>query len=191
MSYIEESGGLFVDGTIHELDEARWMVGEIEEVSAFGSARSDPAFAKMRDVDTALVFLRFVNGAIGVIDTSRVAGYGWEASTEVMGSGATLRIARHRRTHVDWLRPGTVASDWVGSFIESHAEAYLLEMEAFAAAIRDDVTPAATGEDALAAFVLAEACTTSFRDARRVRLEISDSPYGPRYAVADATRTTQ
>ena len=91
IDYIRSSGGFFVDVTIHDLDTARWMVGEIDEVTAFGAALSDPAFAEADDIDNALVALRFAGGALGVIDSSRVAGYGYECSTEVMGSRATDR----------------------------------------------------------------------------------------------------
>ncbi len=58
--------------SIHDLDVARWMVGEVVEVYATGAALSDPRFAEVGDIDTALVTLRFASGALGVIDNSRV-----------------------------------------------------------------------------------------------------------------------
>jgi inositol 2-dehydrogenase len=174
LEYIRDSGGLFVDVTIHDLDTARWLVGEIEEVTAFGAALSDPGFAELGDVDNALVVLRFASGALGVIDESRVAGYGYECSTEVLGSQATVRIGDHRRTDTVWLTPGTAAVDWVEDFTERYRDAYVLELEDFAAAIRDGRPPAVTGEDALAAFVLARACERSFREGRTIRLHHDD-----------------
>ena len=174
LDYIRHSGGFFVDVTIHDLDTARWLVGEIEEVTAFGAALSDPAFAELGDVDNALVALRFASGALGVIDESRVAGYGYECSTEVVGSRATVRIGDHRRFNTVWLTPGTAAVDWVHDFTERYRDAYALELEHFAAAIRDGRPPAVTGEDALAAFVLARACERSFREGRTIRLHHDD-----------------
>src|SRR5919198_6266205 len=174
IDYIRGSGGFFVDVTIHDLDAARWLVGEIEEVTAFGAALSDPAFAAADDVDHALVALRFASGALGVIDESRVAGYGYEPSTEVVGSQATVRIGDHRRFNTVWLTPGTAAVDWVHDFTERYRDAYALELEHFAAAIRDGRPPAVTGEDALAAFVLARACERSFREGRTIRLHHDD-----------------
>src|SRR5581483_9804491 len=100
--YIRGSGGFFADVTIHDLDTARWLVGEVEEVAAFGAALSDPGFGEAGDVDNAVVTLRFASGALGVIDNSRVAGYGYECSTEVVGSRATVRIASHRRVNCEW-----------------------------------------------------------------------------------------
>jgi inositol 2-dehydrogenase len=170
MSYIEGSGGFFVDVSIHDLDVARWLVGEIDEVTAFGAALSDPEFVRVDDVDNTVIVLRFSSGALGVIDESRVAGYGYECSTEVVGSLATVRIGDHRKVNNVWLTSGSAGVDWVDDFTERFPEAYALELESFAAAIREGRPPEVTGEDGLAAFTLAQACERSFRDGRTVRL---------------------
>lgn len=170
LGYITDSGGFFVDVTIHDLDTARWLVGEIEEVTAFGAALAGPGFAEVGDVDNAVVVLRFAGGALGVIDESRVAGYGYECSTEVLGSRATVRIGGHRRLNNVWLTPGSAAVDWVANFTERYTHAYARELESFATAIREGQAPAVTGEDGLAAFVLARACERSYREGRTVRL---------------------
>jgi inositol 2-dehydrogenase len=171
IEYIRNSGGFFVDVTIHDLDTARWMVGEIDEVTAFGAARSDPAFAEAGDLDNAIVTLKFASGALGVIDNSRVAGYGYECSTEVVGSKATVRVGNHRRLYTEWLTAGSLQLDWVSDFIERFPQAYRLELEHFAASIRDDVPLLVTGSDGVAALALAEACQRSFKEGRAVRLE--------------------
>jgi inositol 2-dehydrogenase len=170
LDYIRSSGGFFVDVTIHDLDTARWMVGEIDEVTAVGAALSDPAFAEAGDLDNAIVTLGFVNGALGVIDNSRVAGYGYECSTEVVGSKATVRVGDHRRVHTEWLTSGAAQLDWVSDFIERFPQAYRLELEHFASAIREDTPPLVTGADGVAALELAQACRRSFEEGRPVRL---------------------
>jgi inositol 2-dehydrogenase len=184
--YIASSGGLFADVTIHDLDTARWMVGEIEEVSAFGAALSDGAFAEVGDVDNAVVVLRFASGALGAIDNSRAAGYGYECSTEVIGSRATVRIGHHRRFHNEWLTPGTASVDWVADFTERFPQAYLLGLEDFVGAVRDGRPASITGEDALAAFVLAQACARSLREGHPVRLSWEEQEAGVLYELAGA-----
>jgi myo-inositol 2-dehydrogenase/D-chiro-inositol 1-dehydrogenase len=186
IDYIKHSGGFFVDVTIHDLDTARWMVGEIEEVTAFGAALSDPAFEEAGDIDNAVVVVGFAGGALGVIDNSRVAGYGYECSTEVMGSQATVRVDHHRRAHVEWLSHGTATVDYVADFTQRYPLAYVLEVEDFAQAIRDDRPVAVTGEDALAAFVLARACERSFAEGRTVQLRRSEQAGGVRYELSEA-----
>ena len=170
IEYIKGSGGFFLDVTVHDFDTARWMVGEINEVTAFGAALTDPAFAALGDIDNAVVVVRFANGALGVIDNSRAAGYGYECSTEVMGSRATARIGYHQRVNVEWLTPGAVTRDSVSNFIERYPRAYVAELESFAEAVRDDRPVAVGGEDGLAAFNLCKAAEQSFRERLTVRL---------------------
>jgi inositol 2-dehydrogenase len=186
LDYIAASGGLFVDVTIHDLDTARWMVGEIEEVAAFGAALTGEAFAELGDVDNAVVALRFASGALGAIDNSRAAGYGYECSTEVVGSQATVRIGHHRRVHNQWLTPGGAAVDWVADFAERFPQAYRLGLEDFAASVKDDRPTSITGEDALAAFVLAKACDRSLREGQPVRLSWEEGEAGVLYELAGA-----
>jgi inositol 2-dehydrogenase len=185
VEYLQTSGGFFVDVTIHDFDTARWMVGEIDEVSAFGTALSDPAFAEIGDIDTALVVIRFAGGALGVIDNSRVAGYGYECSTEVMGSRATVRIDNHRRVHNEWLTPGGVQVDYVADFTERYPDAYRLELEDFARALREDRPVQVTGEDALAAFVLCQAADLSLRKGRGVRVNHEEREGRVLYQLAE------
>jgi myo-inositol 2-dehydrogenase/D-chiro-inositol 1-dehydrogenase len=171
VEFLAGSGGFFVDVTIHDLDTARWMVGEIVEVSAHGTAVSDPGFAEIGDIDTAVVVLRFENGALGVIDNSRAAGYGYECSTEVMGRNATVRIDHPQYRHYEWRTPGWAAHGLARDFEQRYPDAYAEELECFARSVRDGLPPRVTAYDALAAFDLARAADQSWRSGRIVRVE--------------------
>jgi predicted dehydrogenase len=169
VEFLAGSGGFFVDVTIHDLDTARWMVGEIVEITAHGSAL-DPAIREIGDIDTALVVLRFESGALGMIDNSRVAGYGFECSTEVMGELATTRIDRPLHRHYQWLTPAGATRQLNRDFEDCFTLAYAEELEAFARCVLDGAEPMATGLDALAAFDLATAADRSWRTGRTVRV---------------------
>ena len=87
ISYVKVSGGIFVDMTIHDFDMVRYLSGsEVEEVSTFGACLVDPEIGKAGDVDTCIINLKFANGALGVIDNSRQAVYGYDQRIEVFGS---------------------------------------------------------------------------------------------------------
>jgi len=87
ISYIEVSGGIFLDMTIHDFDMARFLIGsEVEEVYAAGAVSVDPAIGKAGDIDTAVITLKFANGCLGTIDNSRQAVYGYDQRVEVFGS---------------------------------------------------------------------------------------------------------
>ncbi len=183
--FLAHSGGFFVNVTIHDLDTARWLAGEIVEVSAHGTAVSDPGFAEIGDIDTAVVVLRFASGALGVIDNSRAAGYGYECSTEVMGSRATVRIDNPQYRHYRWLTPGRASHDIARDFEQRYPQAYVEELDGFARCVRDGLPPRATGYDALAAFDLAQAASLAWRSGRTVRVEPQQVGPGVIYKVPD------
>jgi inositol 2-dehydrogenase len=169
--YIKGSGGFFADVTVHDFDAARWLVGEISEVTAVGAALSDPGFEEAGDIDNAVITLRFANGALGVIDNSRVAGYGYECSSEVLGHRGTLRIDNHRRVAVETLTPGRSCRDYVSDFVERFSEAYREELEHFVRVVRGEAEPRPNGADADAATDLARAAERSYREGRTVCLK--------------------
>ena len=87
LSYVKVSGGIFVDMTIHDFDMVRYLSGsEVEEVSAVGACLVNPEIGQAGDVDTCIITLKFANGALGVIDNSRQAVYGYDQRIEVFGS---------------------------------------------------------------------------------------------------------
>ena len=84
--YIEASGGIFCDMTIHDFDMARFVTGsDAVEVYATGAVRVDPAIGEAGDLDTAVV-VAHANGAITTIDNSRRAVYGYDQRLEAFGS---------------------------------------------------------------------------------------------------------
>lgn len=87
IDYVKVSGGIFYDMMVHDFDMARFLAGsEVTEVFAYGGVLVDPAIGEAGDVDTAVVSLKFANGAMGVIDNSRKAVYGYDQRVEVFGS---------------------------------------------------------------------------------------------------------
>jgi myo-inositol 2-dehydrogenase/D-chiro-inositol 1-dehydrogenase len=165
-----QAGGFVVDATGHDFDAARWLIGEVAEVTAFGAALSSPLFAEIGDCDNLVVVLRFASGALGVIDESRVCGYGFECSTEVMGSRGTVRIGDHHRHHVSLLTDGREQYARVTDFLERFELAYQLELAEFAGAIRAGTAPRVSGADGVAAVLLSQAAGHSMETGSTVSL---------------------
>ncbi len=65
------SGGLFIDCGIHDLDLARWFMGEIASVYSIGGTLAYPEMKEIGDIDNAVTSLYFTSGALGAIDLSR------------------------------------------------------------------------------------------------------------------------
>ena len=169
--FLVGSGGIFLDMGIHDFDLARFLVGEVVRVSAVGTAVSDPAFAEIGDFDTAVATLEFDNGALGVVDLSRVAGYGYESSTELVGEKATVRLEMPPALLAEWRRPGEATHALLSSYDRRYGPAFATELDAFARAILDASPSLVTGRDALAAFDLAQAATRACVLGRPVALD--------------------
>lgn len=176
LDYLKSCGGIFADVTLHDFDVARWLVGEIDEVYATGAALTDPAIADVAgDVDNAIVALRFTSGALGLIDNSRASGYGYEASLEVMGSRSTVRIGSvaQRVTSVETLADATYQTDVGEDFVARFADGYVGAVAAFVAAVLAGRQPSPGGEDAVAAFSLAQAARESMTQNRPIRVPVA------------------
>jgi predicted dehydrogenase len=170
--YLATDGDFFVDALIHDFDCARWMAGEIVEVCACGTSVGSPIFGAAGDVDNAIVTLRFASGAIGVVDGSRAAGYGYEAGIELLGSSATLRISSNRLTNLQRLSTGRLQSDCVEDFRLRFAGAYVSELADFASSIRERRAPRVGGEEAVAAFRVAQAASCSHAERGPIAIDL-------------------
>ncbi len=83
-------GGVLTNQASHHIDMLEWMFGEVETVSAF----STTALVKIEAEDTAVVSLKFRNGALGVIEaTTAVRPKDLEGSISVLGEKGSVEIA--------------------------------------------------------------------------------------------------
>lgn len=176
IAYVKVSGGIFLDMTIHDFDMARFLMGsEVEEVYAAANVLVDKEIGKAGDVDTAVITLKFANGAIGVIDNSRKAVYGYDQRVEVFGSkGVATADNKTPDSVVQADTAGVHAALPLHFFVERYAEAYVQEMRAFVQAVLEDKTPPVTGEDARAPVVIGYAAKKSAEENRPVRLSEVD-----------------
>ena len=172
IGYVEASGGIFMDMTIHDFDMARYIVGEdVEEVYAAGAVLVDPKIGEAGDIDTAVTTLRFRNGAIGVIDNSREAVYGYDQRLEVFGSRGMI-VGGNSKPHtaVRSARTGDAAPPLLHFFLERYAQSFIAELRAFVEAIRDRKEPPVTGRDGRTPVVMALAARRSLDEGRPVAL---------------------
>jgi len=176
--YIRASGGLFLDMTIHDFDMARYLMNsEVIEVYARANVLVDPVFEKAGDWDTAIVMLTFENGAMGAIDNSRQAVYGYDQRVEVFGSEGMVTVKNDTPdSHIFLDKKGTHSALPLNFFMQRYTESYLNEMQAFVESIKSDTPPPATGKDGLAAVMIGLAAMKSVKENRAVR--VGDSGIG-------------
>jgi myo-inositol 2-dehydrogenase/D-chiro-inositol 1-dehydrogenase len=164
---------VFLETLIHDFDTLRFLNPGAEpvEVYATGDALVEPAWRDRGLLDTAVVVVRFDNGAMAVAEACFEAAYGYDVRGEVLGSGGMAQMGDGRRT-------GMVLSDAAGRSAETvrgdqelFAGAYTAELAAFVDAVRSGTPPPVTGEDARGALAIALAAAESVRSGRAVRID--------------------
>jgi len=172
LAYVRVSGGLFLDMTIHDLDMARFLVGdEVTELYAAGGVLVDPEIGRAGDIDTAVITLRYRSGAIGTIDNSRQAVYGYDQRVEVFGSRGMIHVANKKPDSAEWSTADGVHSSLpLFFFLERYNDSYIAEMRAFVECVQQDKEPLVTGADGRAPVVMAYAAQQSVRENRPVKL---------------------
>lgn len=170
--YVRRSGGLFRDMMIHDLDMARFLLGEEPIViHALGSSLVDPAIGALGDVDTAAVIMKTASGKIAQISNSRRATYGYDQRIEVHGSKGMLSAANVPESTVSLSNGAGIHADVVQNFfLERYAAAYRYELNAFIETVTKGVKPTPSGEDGLRAQILADAATLSAQTGQPVSL---------------------
>lgn len=173
LDYIKSSGGLFMDMTIHDFDMARYIMGsEVVEVHANGAVLVDPAIAEAGDIDTAIITLKFANGALGVIDNSRRAVYGYDQRLEIFGDQGAAQADNNRSNTVEVSSAKHITKEKpLYFFLERYTQSYIEEVDAFIAAIRENQPVLCGGLDGLQAERIAEAAKKSLETGRPVQLD--------------------
>ena len=171
MEFMRVSGGMFLDMTIHDFDMARFQVGEVEEVYATGGVLIEPELKEFGDIDTNVVTLKFANGAVGAIDNSRKAVYGYDQRLEVFCSNGTAMANNEaENTAVKGNPDGFHSAKPPYFFMQRYAPCYVDEVRQFIECVRDDKPTPTTGKDGRAAVVLGYAAGKSLRENRPVKV---------------------
>ena len=165
------SGGILVDMGIHDFDLARWFMGDVASVSAIGGVLAYPEMATIGDIDNAIATLVFASGRLGVIDLSRNGYYGYDITTELLGTEGTVRIGYLRETPILLMTKNTVAHDTVPYFMERFERAYTAQLQNFAQNVLRGAEPPVTATDGVEALRVALAATAAVRSGNRVTVK--------------------
>jgi len=172
IEYVKVSGGIFLDMTIHDFDMARYLMSsEVEEVYVTGGVMVDPAIGEAGDIDTTVIMLRFENGAIGTIDNSRRAVYGYDQRVEVFGSGGAVRTENDYPSTAVVSDGQSIHTDLpLNFFMDRYTESYVTELQAFIDYVLGGSQPPATGQDGRMAIAMGYAAQKSYAEHRPVAL---------------------
>ncbi|MDV7757524.1 Gfo/Idh/MocA family protein [Liquorilactobacillus mali] len=171
--FIKNSGGLIQDFTAHDFDMLRYQAGsDIDEVFIESSILIDPKLAEFDDVDTLTASVKFKNGALGLIDESRKAVYGYDQRVEVFGPKGMLKAENVSKSTVEYYNEQNVAlKKPLDYYLNRFEEAYLEEKSLFVKSVLEDLPIICTGEDALKAMCCSNAALESQKIGRPVKIQ--------------------
>ncbi len=170
IAYIERSGGIFCDMTIHDFDMARYVVGsEVVEVFAKGWITVDQAIGDAGDYDTVTVMLTHENGVVTTIDNCRQCSYGYDQRVEAFGSAGAAISENHRENYAITLTGDGGRSALVPNFfLERYIPSYITQWNEFIAAVTSGSPPPVSGADGRAPLVMGLAAGRSATEGRPV-----------------------
>lgn len=173
LEYVSRSGGIFVDMAIHDFDMARFITGsEVDEVFVQGAALVNPQIADLGDIDTAITTLKFANGAVGVIDNSRQAVYGYDQRLEAFGSKGSANVNNETESRVQVVsKDGIKEENPLHFFLERYNGAYIQEVKEFMKAIENDTDVTCNFVDGIMAQRIAMAAKKSLETGQPVKVE--------------------
>ena len=170
LEYIQRSGGIFLDMTVHDFDMARYVTqSEVVEVFAQAATRVDPAIGEVGDFDTAVVHLRHADGTLSVIDNSRQAVYGYDQRVEVFGSrgiAASQNWPLHSAVILG--ANGGTCAPLQNFFLDRYRQSYQREWRSFVDAVFGKSAMPVTGADGRASLVLGIAARSSVETGRTI-----------------------
>ncbi|KRG70434.1 myo-inositol 2-dehydrogenase [Pseudoxanthomonas dokdonensis] len=170
--FIPTSGGLFKDFTIHDLDLARWLLGE-EPAQLYTSASClvDPEIGRLGDVDTARTVIKTGSGRLCVISNTRRSGYGYDQRIEAFGPRGMLAAGNSQLNTVQSMTENGITSAPIQpGFADRYRDGYRAQIDHFAEVVHGRATPSVGYADGVAALILAEACAESVRRGSVVKL---------------------
>ena len=164
---------IFLETLIHDFDTLRWLNpgARAVEVYAAADALVRPDWRDRGLLDTAVVTVRFDNGALATAEASFQAAYGYDVRGEVFGSAGMVTAGDIHRTSATFHGEDGVVRETVRRNVDLFRDAYADELAHFVDCVRDGIDPECTGEDARGALEIALASIDSVREGRPVRVE--------------------
>jgi myo-inositol 2-dehydrogenase/D-chiro-inositol 1-dehydrogenase len=172
--FARTSGGIFLDCTIHDIDLARWLLGAPRPVRAWasGTIALHEGLREYGDVDNGVATVEYAGGELAAFFASRTLPHGLDTHTEVFGTAGGLAVGLGARANrVDLYDERGMRHECTPDFYARFHEAFVLEAQAFARAVRDGGPSPLPLSDATEATRVAIAIGDACRQRRMVEIE--------------------
>ncbi|WP_138418073.1 inositol 2-dehydrogenase [Aquibacillus sediminis] len=153
------SGGLFADMAIHDIDLVRWFTNkEVKRVWALGKNAAYPELDKVNELETGAAMMQLEDKTMALLVSGRNATHGYHVETEIIGTKGMLRIGAAPEKNLVTIYDGNgVTRPTSQHFPERFREAFYNEMGEFASCIQENRNPNVSAYDGLQGTRVAEA----------------------------------
>ncbi|MDD7973604.1 Gfo/Idh/MocA family oxidoreductase [Roseinatronobacter alkalisoli] len=156
---------IFYETLIHDFDTLNWLNNGSKPVEVYATADAlvAPEAKSSGYLDTAVVTIKYDNGAIAVAEANFSALYGYDIRGEVFGSEGMVTMGEMARSSMSLYSASGVAQDTLRKDTERFMWPYAAEFQGFVDAIAGERIEAPTGEDAKMALAIALAAIESVK----------------------------
>ncbi len=164
------SGGVMLDLMIHDLEYARWIAGEVEQVFAKSIGTAAPG----APVDHAMALLKHTSGAISHVSASwAYPPPTFRTSLEIAGDGGLIEFSSAAAAPIEVLlrTDGGHASEVALPASPLSESPYTVQIKSFYETLVHGAPAQVTPQDGLAAVQIALAAIESAQTGKAVRLE--------------------
>jgi myo-inositol 2-dehydrogenase / D-chiro-inositol 1-dehydrogenase len=150
---------LITSSVTHEIDVARWLIGdEVVSASVYTPRPTSRAASGMQDPQ--FVVLEMQSGVLVDVEVFVNAGYGYDIRCELVGEAGTVAL------------PPTVAP----SFLERFTSAYRHELQDWVRGLGNGAASGPSAWDGYAASAVADACLESLASGRPADVHLAPRP---------------
>lgn len=152
---------IFTQTLIHDFDTLSFLNPGARAVDVVATAGSLLFPGHPTLLDHATVVVRYSNGAIGTAEASFAAVYGYDVRGEVLGSEGMVTMGEGASSSLRVHGAAGRTASTAHSDTDLLRDAYAAEFAELGAAVREGRAPSVGGDDAFAAFAIAQACIDS------------------------------
>jgi myo-inositol 2-dehydrogenase / D-chiro-inositol 1-dehydrogenase len=170
--FMLQGGDIFLDLSAHDVDFVTHALQD-HVVSVYATGTSmDPELKQAGIHDNAIMVMNLSKGAVVTLFMSRSATYGYDQRVEVFGTKGMITVQNQPETTTVLATDRGIRHDkWKHSFPERFAEAFALELGAFAETLLDDKPWPITGEQCVKVQRVADAARQSCLEGKLVELK--------------------
>lgn len=174
IEYLQVSGGIFRDMTIHDFDMARNFVPNISKVTARGFNQFSREISEIPDYDATSIVLEGEQGQLIQITNSRHSSFGFDQRLEAFGSAGMLKAENMTETTVRHFTEDFTEKrpPFMNFFLERYMDSYRDELTEFMAAVDGEDVDYPDFEDGRKALLLANAALESAQTGQTVEVRL-------------------